>query len=279
MNRDYRVLEARVRELERQLSRTSDPRKRDEQTPRLAMTYDDGGTPYPTSGSTFPIIFLDGHFPKANESLAVFTSRSNLRATWVHEIGGQFIAPNTVVEVWRQRGLGPAGSGEWWTSLGGTGASLVWYRVASGKRIDPGGYAPAYKQSWNNNLEIYYTADTSDDNTFDVYDVADSNGYFGQNFVLPGELVPAMTSATSGRVEIVGSRGIRREGIVAESQGIERNAFGKVDIRANGQLVPGPEQVDAHWDFISGKTIRQGKQVIVEYWPDKAQWQVVDREC
>lgn len=155
---------------------------------------------------------------------------------------------------------------------------LIWFRVedSGSNRLDPGGSATAFRQEWSGSA---YQTPGGSPSAETIYDISDASAFFGQNFVLPGELVPCMQSSISGRLECVGSRGLRRECIVTETGGIAIGGSGEVTIRQDESTAAGETVTAANWDFIDEAALEEDNEAIVEFWPDRGEWVVVDRNC
>ena len=185
---------------------------------------------------------------------------------------GEAVAAEMFVDVFLDR------FGIWWRIITVGGGELVWFRVEStgSNRLDPGGSATAFRQEWATSV---YQTPAGSPVAETIYDISDASAFFGQNFVLPGELVPCMQSSVSGRLECVGSRGLRREGICTETGGIAIAASGEVTIRLDESTAAGYLITAANWDFIDESAIEEDNEVIVEFWPDRGEWVIVDRNC
>jgi hypothetical protein len=81
---------------------------------RLAITVTDGNGQYPaTDANTFNIELLDSYFP-ASAGNRTPTHQQRGERLVGHVLGGGYLAQGTACFALRSRGLGPAGSGEWW---------------------------------------------------------------------------------------------------------------------------------------------------------------------
>ena len=200
---------------------------------------------------------------------------------------------------------------------GGGGGELIWFRIAELPSSDgthnmllPGMAAMAYLQEWippednedevNNSGQPIGKYQTNPDFTTDdltrIFDVNDGTysvdtdlGYGGQNFVLPGELVPCMLSSNSGRYECVGSRGLVREGKtnikdpVSPSDnplqlGIDVDDFGSITIWIDKEETEYTLD-NVYWDWLDGTRIRNNREIIIRWHADAAKFKVIDRDC
>jgi hypothetical protein len=117
LRRRVQTLEKEISELKR-LQRAPRPARLVRDRDRMvAITQAMPNEEYPEEGDTLPIAFLDAHFVGTPHTGApLYTARSSQGRVWAKSLGRQYIAANTIVLVERIRGLGAAGSGEWWIS-------------------------------------------------------------------------------------------------------------------------------------------------------------------
>jgi hypothetical protein len=74
---------------------------------RTARTVESGGS-YPSSGNTFPIIFVDGEYTEtAGNQTPTYTARAATPSHFVHNVADQYISVNIEVQVWFE-------NEQWW---------------------------------------------------------------------------------------------------------------------------------------------------------------------
>lgn len=84
---------------------------------RLARTIKDPvSDTYPTDGQTFRVEFLDSHYT-ADDGDQTPTHTSRATQAVAHNLRGAWLPEGTIMQAVHQRGLGSAGSGEWWLDL------------------------------------------------------------------------------------------------------------------------------------------------------------------
>jgi hypothetical protein len=95
-----------------------------QQNPRLARTIEEfdenDDSTYPTEGSganVFPIVFLSGGFTDLpGVQTPSYKARRETAQANVCSISGQWLPPDSVIEVWQDRGVEALKKGEWWTA-------------------------------------------------------------------------------------------------------------------------------------------------------------------
>lgn len=118
LSRRVQDLEARLADLQRGLTAPRQlsyagaaPRER-----WLGRTTSVSASSYPTSGDTFEVELVSAYFSAAAGTQAI-TERLRGRKVVARTRPATYLPRNTEVEVWRSRGHGPLGVGEWWITV------------------------------------------------------------------------------------------------------------------------------------------------------------------
>lgn len=141
LSRRVKELETQVAELRRELSGTRQlppaavaPRER-----WLGRTTSDSPSTYPTSGDTFEVELYSAYFTATPGTRAI-TETGRGRKVVARTRPATYLPRGTEVEVWRSRGHGPLGAGEWWIGLPAASARhRLIYGGNNGYGLDIGG--------------------------------------------------------------------------------------------------------------------------------------------